>query len=543
MKAFSRDRRHAHFGAIVRALLPTVQIALLVACDNATGPRTAPEGARLQFDGPPHDVIDGSTFHPPVMVRIADASGQPLEDARDPVGLHLATPEGGLTLTGPVTVEPQDGIATFHDVGVSGSATAAELMVEWRDIRATSADFAVVSGPDIIEARLPELAGLEAAYLVDGWAGGRVNDSVFRAASPSIEVGAFRASDARNEVIAFAPGHAPTVVGATWSPAVDTVTVPGRPVAVLPVSVWIVYGPYAEARGRILEDVDAANRLFEIQYAGVRIDPEFFDLTGHPEAASFLDVRGGPRRTGIDELGFTEGRINVYAVRSILDDDDERIIIGRAIIGGDMVLMAELGWGRRTLPHEIGHILGLEHVAGGEGFLQSNLMWPGGNPDRTELTEGQVFRMHYDYRSAAVAVLGLVGLEEARGCRSGVGFHSAGCPREELSLFPDAAPAPANFVSDPVQLYLWWGCGVDAPRRPDVPPVTWRRAFREGPAAGADPEDAALFRARALAAWAASDPDGARPTLQALTDSPDPVLRRTAQRVLDRIVRGAGDFR
>lgn len=500
----------------------------LAACDSGTAP-SIPAGVRLELAVQPHDVVTGFPFDSVISVRVVDAAGMPLTDVTDDVSVGLRVTGGSATLSGPTRVPLSGGVASFPGIAAAGSTPGARLVATWRDLEAESEPFAVVPSPDLADVPGSGVAGVDAALLVDGVLGGYArNDSIFRAGPGLLPVGAVRATQQRNEILAFVPGYAPAQAPAPWTVGVDTVVVSLRETVHLPVTIWVVYGPFPEAESEIATDVEATNRLFADQYAGIHIDARIVDVTEDPRATDFLDPDAPAREAGMDSLGFTTGRINVYAVRNILFSEDE-VTLGFAEIGGDMMLMAKLGWGRSTFAHEVGHALGLEHVNDREGFGAENLMVAGGSPDRFALTEGQTFRMHYDRRTALHTVIGLVPLEDTRGCGSATGFHSAGCPLEELRLFDDGT-SQNSAAAGSLEAYLSWDCARGAPPRPDLDPALWRRLVLEDP-----PEAEAMrgfARVRALAAWAASDPAGARPTLLTLAEEEEGVLRVTARALL-----------
>jgi len=523
-------------GRLWRAAVPSLAVIGLLGCgDGGTEPPTAPAGSRMELTVQPHDIVDGSSFHYAIRASVVDANGMPLRGALEDVTLTVQGSGDTWRLTGPTASPLTEGEAPFPGVGASGFASSARIVATWRDLQTQSDEFSVVAGPDIV--RLPPAAevGVQAGFLLDGHLLGAFrDDTVFTTMSTEVPVGAVRASGRRNEIIAFPAGRPPTVVAPDWTPGVDTVAVPAREVVTLPLSVWVVFGPYADAEAAILEDIEVANQLFASQRLGLRIEAEIIDRTGHAEADVYLDVSEvtGPERTGIGALGFTPGRINVYAIRTIASAIEGNIVLGQADIGGEYVLMAPQGWGRRTFPHELGHVLGLLHVQDEPGFESANLMWAGGDPDRHALTEGQTFRAHYDRSSALTGIFRAVPTDQVRSCLGDAGAVSPACPEQDLRLFPETVMGSARL--DPVLRYLAWDCGQAAAPVPVVEATAWRGAFRsDEPLVPGDPELDEYMRARALIAWAAVDPEGVRGTLSSLVEGPEGQLRRTARMLLD----------
>lgn len=506
-------------------------VSLMVAgCgDKTTEPLMAPAGSHLEFAVQPHDVVDGAPFIAPLTTRVVDASGLPLPGTLEAVTLSASGSTTGWSLSGGTEVPLSLGQAVFSGVSATGAATAARLTAQWRDLQVVSEEFAIVPGPDIVTLP-PAGPGEQKGFLLDGrLVGAFRNDSIFRTTATEVAVGAVRA-DRRNEIISFIPRSAPTSVTAPWTVGVDTVAVPASEEVVIPMTVRVVYGPFGEIEAKALADVQAANDLFSTQNLGIRLEATVVDLTADPLADGYYDIPlVGPAASGIDTLGYTPGALNVYAVRSIESAQEGNIILGQAEIGGDLVLMSPIAWGRTTFAHEIGHTLGLLHTNGQAGFSEDNLMQAGGSTTRFALTEGQTFRAHFDRSSVLNGALHVPPHGEARSCA--VSAESDFCPAESIRIFDDGVSAVTRV--DPVREYLAWDCGASEPARPEVEAGVWKRAFERADLAPGDAALSEYMRVRALTAWAATDPGGARPVLHRLAETSGGQLQRTAVRILE----------
>jgi len=90
--------------------------------------------------------------------------------------------------------------------------------------------------------------------------------------------------------------------------------------------------------------------------------------------------------------------VNIYVVL----DEAARTYLGTdgySCMGGDeaYILLTPSGWSNGSLEHHLGHLFGLDEVQTGNlpQMGLDNLMAPPGNGDRTTLTLGQVYRIHF----------------------------------------------------------------------------------------------------------------------------------------------------
>jgi len=169
-------------------------------------------------------------------------------------------------------------------------------------------------------------------------------------------------------------------------------------------------------------DVQRANLIFETSRAGVRIEPEYYQL---PLSAD-LPVRLGadpydcilapklPADPAKDNYSYNPSRISVYYVDRInypLDPAQPRVrgiqclhwYSGNPNVGtppgkGPVVFVSYSHHSPITLAHEVGHALGLNDVEErlGNRDVMHNLLPDGplGADARSHLTVGQVFRMN-----------------------------------------------------------------------------------------------------------------------------------------------------
>jgi hypothetical protein len=119
--------------------------------------------------------------------------------------------------------------------------------------------------------------------------------------------------------------------------------------------------------------------------------------------------------------------------------------------------------GHELLSHEIGHSFGLGHVDGDSRYDQTNVMHSASNV-RQFLTEGQVFRSHYNSFSA-LRSLYAARTDAARNCADSSG--STTCPALERRLWPDGSfPSDEPLLQMDLQVARWLLADCDVGETP-----------------------------------------------------------------------------
>ncbi|MDZ7627581.1 MAG: hypothetical protein U5J99_04125 [Parvularculaceae bacterium] len=254
-------------------------------------------------------------------------------------------------------------------------------------------------------------AGGDAGVLIDGAEGGlafndrgRVgsnNGVVLLNAGESVALG-----PNRNEAIAFGALRAPARTPTPWTDNDDGFETPLASRLNLPVTVWIVQGPFGAQRDRAIDACVETSAIWDAERIGVRFS-EFLirDATNDPDITpAILDSVGGDSRNWDDFstlIGFDAGRINIYWINTV----EGMTGWGWSDFGGRIVMA------RDTLPdllsHEIGHAFSLRHSvncgAASADFDATNVMAQCSN-SRQFLTEAQVFRSHFNMTSSVNAL-------------------------------------------------------------------------------------------------------------------------------------------
>ncbi|MCC7216073.1 MAG: hypothetical protein IT517_04820 [Burkholderiales bacterium] len=256
----------------------------------------------------------------------------------------------------------------------------------------------------------------------------------------SVDVGTRSGS---GEAVAFGVDRPPTVRPVTWATrlADQLVIVPFAPLPEIPVTIWVVAGPWATTQQAALTFWQTAQLYFGNERLGVRMSAlEIVDATANPNASAWAAFTCGNANANVAALqgaiGARAGRINVYVV-GLVDGSTSRGNV--CTVGGGFAAIAA-GAGAELLAHELMHDLALEHVDDlSADFDATNIMHSASNV-RRYLTEGQTFRAHLRSNSALNSVYGQRSGLPLRDCDRDT--PALGCPPVARRLWADGAYAP-----------------------------------------------------------------------------------------------------
>ncbi len=392
--------------------------------------------ASFDFVVPPQDGVLGQPSAD-VQVAALDPGRSPVLTASGPVTLDVANGSPGAIVGGQRTASMTNGVASFADVRMTQLGIGYRLNTTWDGRAASSTPFSVVTGFDLV--RVTGGSGDAAGFLIDGFrSGSPLNDFAVVSDQLLVEVGIVDATTAgNNEVVAFSRARRPSIQPAAWSAGVDTVGVTLEGPLEVDLTVWMVQGPFSSQSTRALNAVNTTRSIWNLERAGIVIDSvEVIDATEDPDATQLLQLTLCNSKDDLENLiGKKEGTINLYYVETV-DGGTDR---GRACpIGGDHAIMAERS-GDELLSHEIGHLLSLTHIDGiTQEFDRTNVMHSASS-SRRYLTEGQIFRQHFDPNSATNRVFGLR-TDEERACPRDTA--SASCPAIAGRVWSDGSFGP-----------------------------------------------------------------------------------------------------
>lgn len=189
--------------------------------------------------------------------------------------------------------------------------------------------------------------------------------------------------DLRAGLIAFADGRPPLVrEPVRWTSGRDTLRLAFANPVPVPLTVWIVRGPFAAVAAAMERQVESARSVW-VRAGIIFPDVRFIDATAHPEAWRY---QGTTEACGMQRelIGVEAGRTNVYVTGPVTYDGTS--FGAYACAAGYVAFSATATDLRTLLAHELGHTFGLAHVGG------ANVMNPSGGHEG--VTAGQVFWAH-----------------------------------------------------------------------------------------------------------------------------------------------------
>lgn len=289
-----------------------------------------------------------------------------------------------------------------------------------------------------------ENVSTDVGLLVDGGAGGSTVNDRRRAQDGSgavtINVGDLSsiAAPGRNETVAFGFGRSPRRADMGWTTNNDRLDMAlGDPISVQ-LTIWIVQGPFAAQRDHAFLSCVQTLAILVWERTGLQLNGcDIRNATSDPDITSaILNSTGGDNRNWNDYsnlIGFNAGRINVYWIDTV----DGATTSGSSDFGGRIVMGRDTGL--ELLVHELGHGLSLRHPVAtcadsSTMFDHTNIMW-GCSDDREFITEGQVFRIHFNPTSGLNALYAARPGQPTESC-VGAGETPA-CPALERRLWAD----------------------------------------------------------------------------------------------------------
>jgi hypothetical protein len=300
---------------------------------------------------------------------------------------------------------------------------------------------ALAAGGCVDTLTLGNRSGAEVGVLVDGQdSGGAFNDRGFLTGDEVLGVGELTASADGNEAIGFTSQRPPKYVAAAWTDATDNFALSFQPRINVPVTVWIIKGPFADQRDHAIEACIRTSQIWRDERMGVEFSQfQVIDATADPQAADHFAFPNGDVGDSVwaplrNDIGFTAGRLNIYWVDTV----NGATTSGWSNFGAQVVMGRNTG--DELLSHEIGHAFSLTHTDGNANFDVTNVMASASNT-RQFVTEGQLFRAHLNPASILNAVYNARPGELTRTCN--FGSNGPLCPAIERRLWADGA-FPAN---------------------------------------------------------------------------------------------------
>jgi hypothetical protein len=369
---------------IRRSRLPLVPLLLgilaLAACDGPTDPdRLVVEAV----EGNAQEGLPGELLPADLGVRVTRADGSPAvgavvhfqaADGAGTVQLLSESVDGFGMARASWRLPVQPGGALAVTATAEGAAEPALFTAGW--LPRERADLLLTNAP----------AGVR---LLLHSAGVMTLTGAFQASfRDSLAIAPFVSRGDYNEAVAFADGLPPAVrQDVRWTAGRDTLRLDFAPRVQVPLTFWIIGGPYDVVRGRMeLQLMGAATTWGRagIEFADVR----WVDATAHPRAGEF---QGETQACGPAQgVGMDESRTNIYVTGPLVKDGVQ--YSGYQCSAG-IIFMTSAASHSGLLAHELGHTFDLNHRSTGDNIMDPYL-------DSFDLTDGQIFRAHASAGSA-----------------------------------------------------------------------------------------------------------------------------------------------
>jgi hypothetical protein len=251
-----------------------------------------------------------------------------------------------------------------------------------------------------------------------------------------------------NELVAFTSDRAPAYKAFLWTAGADTAQASYPNVVNLRVRVWVLCydaacsnGPLPQAvRDDITTRLAGANTLFAAQSAGIRFDLTdsnvISDQTGNTAKKNKYKDFSGCGLSGLVKDLLDKQAMNFYLVRSV----DNEFSRGNTCWRANIAVLGHLA-GAGLIAHETGHNHWLQHA---EYFSELSALGTKNimhslSTERTYLSEGEIYRMHFETQSVLNRKTGSseppVSRTEARSCAASKELKP--CPSIGTRLWPD----------------------------------------------------------------------------------------------------------
>lgn len=284
-------------------------------------------------------------------------------------------------------------------------------------------------------------SGQPNGLLVDGQdATGVFNDRSVISNGTSIGVGALSAAPQSNEVVGFTNDRPPRYLSTAWTSANETFNLGFSPEIGIPVTVWIVKGPFAAQRQHAIEACIRTSAIWHNERMGVKFTPfNVIDATADPQASAHFAFPNGDVGDSVwkplrDDIGFVAGQLNIYWVDTVNGGTGT----GWSNFGAQVAMGKNTG--DELLAHEIGHSYSLTHVDADTNFNAENIMHSASN-SRQFATEGQLFRAHLNPTSILNIVYNARPGQLTRTC-SYSNTATPPCPAVQKRMWADGSFAP-----------------------------------------------------------------------------------------------------
>ena len=284
-------------------------------------------------------------------------------------------------------------------------------------------------------------SGAEVGVLVSGKdASGEFYHRGYRTTEAKLTVGHLEGSTLSNEVAAFTIDRPPKSLSTPWTTRDDFFVLTFRPRIEIPVTIWIVKGPFSQQRDHAYEACVRTSILWHNERMGIDFSEiQVIDATTNPKAVDHFAFPDGDVGDSVwmplrDDIGFVPDRLNIYWVDTVNGSTTN----GWSNFGTQVAMGSHTG--EDLLGHEIGHGFSLEHTNWIPEFNVTGIM-ASNSTTRQYITEGEIFRAHLNPSSILNSTYNSRPGELTRACS--LNDSTPLCPPVQRRLWPDGV-FPAN---------------------------------------------------------------------------------------------------
>jgi len=311
--------------------------------------------------------------------------------------------------------------------------------------------FASIHAGDVIRAHNTSTTDIGA--LVDGIkASSAVNDegyvsldlgSFFNALFPIVPLDNFVDAAGANEIIGFAHRRPPVLVETIpWTAVNNTVNVVFEDEYHIPVTVWIVQGPFDSVAAAAANGNVSSSMIWAEERQGIAFSSfDIIDATNYPDAAQFVDFHCSEALDMRSLIGHTPGVVNIYYVNTVDFGTGPSTTNGVWCSVADIIAMGRYTSGP-LLCHEIGHAFALGHTNSDPAHFDATNVMDHSSSVRRYLTEAQTFRAVFRDGSAINRIYDVRSGEVTRDCPHST--SSLVCPVIYKRLWDDGPGWPPN---------------------------------------------------------------------------------------------------
>ena len=244
-------------------------------------------------------------------------------------------------------------------------------------------------------------------------------------------------------IAAFARGKSMGITGnVNWTDSSESVQIRLRDEIPISLVVWVLYGDSATMRFAALEAIQKTNQIWNTERMGIRIDSmdyRYRASRGIPDTLLSIPQSDWDRIRALKSLvGYEYGKINVYYIANV----SESPIRGAGKSGDSALILLGSLSSPTLLAHELGHTFRLVHTNHLPQFDAMNVMHSASDA-RLYLTEGQIYRVHVDARSALNAVYH-AGLPSSVHIQLPETAAHGACPELSARIWPDGTLPPSK---------------------------------------------------------------------------------------------------